>query len=91
MDTVTVEAFDVNSYDRPQVFAMLPEGVGELSYQVLPQFLNDAVDVEVTRRLPSPRRYRHWIATLRRPLLIWVAWGSPPLAAIVLPTPWRTG
>ena len=34
MDTVTVEAFAVSSYARPQVFAMLPEGVGELSCQV---------------------------------------------------------
>jgi len=91
MDTVTAEAFDVSSYHRQQVFAMLPERVGELSCQMLPQFLNDAVDAELTRRLARPRRYRHWTATLRRSLLIGVTWGSPPRAAIVLPTPWRAG
>ena len=57
MDTVTVEAFDVSSYDRPQVSAMLPEGVGELGSQVLPQFINDALDAELTTRLPGqPQR-----------------------------------
>lgn len=56
MDTVTIEALDVNSYDRQQVFTLLQEGVTQLSCRVLSQFINEALDGEVTKRLQRPRR-----------------------------------